>query len=159
MTKDDFVDLMGNSGRYSEILGITSDPSKVSFSESSEKGSSVIDYRKNDLMSLKFLEDMLFNDSELEEDQIADKKILDTKQCVGYYSLTFLGLVKSFCNILDLRDKISFSLKSNHPLRISMAFKKLTNASLLYYLAPRVEEGDPDDQDDVEFTESEDEQD
>jgi hypothetical protein len=119
MTKDDFLDLMSNSGRYSEIIGIKATPEQVEFLESSEEGSGEVGYDKEDLPSLKFLTETLLLDSEIEKERIADKKIFDAKQCVGYYSLTYLRLIKEFCNVLSPKDKISFSLKSNHPLKTS----------------------------------------
>lgn len=45
MTKDDYLDLMVNVGRYSEIVGIETTPDQVIFSESSEEGSAEIDYK------------------------------------------------------------------------------------------------------------------
>ena len=149
MTKDDFLDLMSNSGRYSEIIGIKATPEQVEFLESSEEGSGEVGYDKEDLPSLKFLTETLLLDSEIEKERIADKKIFDAKQCVGYYSLTYLRLIKEFCNVLSPKDKISFSLKSNHPLKTQITFKKLSNALLDYYLAPRGEK-DEEEEDDFE---------
>lgn len=156
ITKDDFADLMTNSGRYSEVLGIESTPDQVIFFECSDVGSSEISYDKDDLASLRFLKEALLLDSEIEELKIADKKIFDEMKCVGYYSLTFLGLIASFCkHILDAKDKIAFSLKSRHPLKTQVTFKKLSNAELVYYLAPRKEEEDDDEE--FEPTETEEE--
>ena len=140
MTKDDYLDLTSNVGRYSEILGIRSSPDRVPFSESSEKGSAEIEYKKDDLPSLKFCKEVLDVDSEKEEVRIADKKILDAQQCVAYYSLSFLGLVKSFCNVLDAKDKIVFCVKTSHPLKTQVTFKKLAHAFIVYYLAPRIDD-------------------
>jgi len=46
MTKEDFVDFIANSGRYSEMVKIKATPRQVVFSESSDKGSSKIDFKK-----------------------------------------------------------------------------------------------------------------
>lgn len=46
MTKDDFVDLIANSDHYSEIVKIKATPHQVVFSESSDKGSSKINFKK-----------------------------------------------------------------------------------------------------------------
>lgn len=154
MTKDDFLDLMSNSGRYSEILGIETTPEQVMFLESSNEGNSEIGYEKDDLPSLNFLKETLLLDSEIEKERIADKNIFDSQQCVGYYSLTFLKLIKEFCNVVNPKDKISFSLKSSHPLKTQITFKKLSNAEMDYYLAPRKEDED-DDEEDFEPTETE----
>jgi hypothetical protein len=156
LTKEDYLDLMSNSGRYSEIVGIKTTPDQVIFSESSDKGSGELDYKKDDLPRLNFLKEMLLLDSELENERIADKEILLNKQCVGYYSLTFLKLIKEFCNVVATKDKIAFWLKSSHPLKVEIVFKKLSNAHLVYYLAPRKDEVEDDD-DDFEPTETEEE--
>ncbi len=103
---------------------------------------------------LNFLKDTLLLDSEVEKERIADEEILDTKQCVGYYSLTFLRLIKEFCNVVNPKDKISFSLKSSQPFKTQITFKKLSNAEMDYYLAPRKEDEDDDDED-FEPTETE----
>lgn len=101
------------------------------------------------------MKETLIIDSEHEKEQIADKEILDSKYCVGYYSLTFLKLIMKFCNVINTKDKISFSLKSRHPLRVSMTFKTLSNATMLYYLAPRKELDEIEEDDEFEPTEKE----
>jgi len=141
-------------GRYSEILSFGITPDRVTFSESSDKGSAEIDYIKDDLPSLRYLEVVLDLDSELEKVQLGDKEIYENQRCKGYYSLSFLGLIKSFCNVLDAKDKIMFSLKTSHPLKTQITFKKLTNTSIVYYLAPR-RDLDEEDEDDFEPTETE----
>ena len=145
MTKDDYLDLTSNMGRYSEILGIETSTDQVRFSESGDKGSAEIGYKKDALPNLRFSKDALDLDSEIEEVRIADKKIFESKKCLGYYSLIFLGLLKSFCNVLDAKDKISFWLKTSHPLKTQITFKKLTNTSIVYYLAPRIDEEEDED--------------
>lgn len=150
MTKDDFVDLMGNSGRYSEILEIKTTPKEVIFSESSNKGTSIIGYEEKDLVSLRFTAENLLLESKREDDRelvIRDTKIFEEKQCTGSYSLTFLSLIKSFSLILDAQDRITFSLKDDHPLKTQIKFKKLKNAKLTYYLAPRVSEAEFEEDD------------
>ncbi|NHJ22497.1 MAG: hypothetical protein EAX91_16240 [Candidatus Lokiarchaeota archaeon] len=158
MTKDDYLDLLGNSGRYSEILGIKTTLENVIFSEASDKGSAEIEYKKDDLPNLTFLEDVLDLESEIKEVQLVDKEIFDAKRCKGYYSLPFLRLIKEFCAVLNSKDAIKFSLKTSHPLKAQITFKKLTNATIVYFLAPRMDEVDEDDfedEEDLEPTETE----
>lgn len=156
MTKDDFVDLMANSGRYSEIVSVEANPRVVVFSEDSDKGSSEIDFKKNNLVSLSFQKEELLLEleqkqsqekEEAKEEREAIEKVLKEKSCLSSYSLSFLALVKSFSNTLDLQDKISFCLKTDSPLKIAICFKKLTNTELTYYLAPRVPEVDAENED------------
>lgn len=157
MTKDDFVDLIANSGRYSEILKIEANPRLIVFSESSNKGNSKIDFKKGNLVSLSFQKEKLILELEGEENQEfkeAIKQALKEKSSAGSYSLSFLGIVKSFSNILDPQDKISFSLKTDTPFKTEISFKKLSSTKLTYYLAPRIPEEDYEEED---FDESEEE--
>jgi len=150
MTKDDFVDLINNVGFYSEILDIRVIEDCVFFSESSQEGSSEIDYKKKNLVSLNFNEKELCAELELEEHENskeAIEKVLKEKICTGSYSLTFLKIIKSFSAILDPNDKITFSIKTDTPLKVEITFKKLNKTRLTDYLAPRVEEPDFDEED------------
>jgi len=157
MTKDDFVDLITNSGRYSEIIKIEANPRIIVFSESSSKGNSEIDFKKGNLVSLRFQKEELLLELEREQSQEskeAIKQTLKEKSSECEYSLSFLGIVKSFSNILDPQDKISFSLKADTPFKTEISFKKLSSTKLIYYLAPRIPEEDYEEED---FDESEEE--
>jgi hypothetical protein len=157
MTKDDFVDLIANSDRYSEIVKIEANSRIIVFSESSSKGNSEIDFKKGNLVSLRFQKEKLLLELEREQSQEskeAIKQTLKEKSSAGSYSLSFLGIVKSFSNILDPQDKISFSLKTDTPFKTEISFKKLSSTKLTYYLAPRIPEEDYEEED---FDESEEE--
>ncbi len=154
MTKDDYEDLIKNLGFYSEIVDIDVNLQRVIFKESSDKGSSDIEYEKKDLVNLKFNEKELLSEIEREQDKIKKQtltKKLKEKDCTGAYSLSFLKVVKSFCSVLELQDKISFSIKTDTPLRVNMSFKKLNKTSLTFYLAPRVAEEEFDEDEEEEF--------
>ena len=155
MTKDDFGDLMNNSGYYSEIINIEVSQQRVLFKESGNEGDSEIDYKKKNLVSLNFNESELLNELERAESDVSReeiKKVLEEKVCKGSYSLSFLKVVKNFSVVLDLQDKITFSIKTDTPLKVQISFKKLNKTALTYYLAPRVPEPDFDeDEDENEF--------
>lgn len=63
--------------------------------------------------------------------------------CSGAYSLTFL---KAILKMAPITEKLEVSLKTDHPLK--MSFGLLEGGELSYFLAPRVEEADFDDNDD-----------
>jgi len=160
MTKDDFGDLMNNSGYYSEIIDIIVNQKCVFFKESGNEGDSEIDYKKRNLVSLTFNEEALLNEIEKEQDQSTVQRLEQTfkeKACKGSYSLSFLKVVKNFSVILDLTDKITFSIKSDTPLKVEVVFKKIDKTRLTYYLAPRVPEVDFDEDEDEDFDEEEEE--
>ena len=161
MTKDDYEDLIKNLGFYSEIVEIEVNLQGVFFKESGDEGSSEIEYEKKDLINLNFNEKELLLEIEREQDKIKKQtltKKLKEKDCTGKYALSFLKVVKNFCSILELQDKIAFSIKTDTPLRVNMSFKKLNKTTLTFYLAPRVPEEDFDeDYDDFEPTDEEEE--
>ncbi len=65
--------------------------------------------------------------------------------CSGAYSLTFL---KAILKMAPITEKLEVSLKTDHPLK--MSFGLLEGGELSYFLAPRVEEADFDDDDDMD---------
>jgi len=81
---------------------------------------------------------------ELSSDELIESNITETSN--GAYSLTFL---KAILKISSITEKLEISLKSDHPLK--MNFNLLEGGELSYFLAPRVEEADFDDDDMDEF--------
>lgn len=78
------------------------------------------------------IEDLI--DAELDEDG------------TGAYSLVFL---KAILKITKITEKLDISLKTDHPLK--MIFSLLEGGELSYFLAPRVEETEFDEEDMEEF--------
>ena len=77
-------------------------------------------------------------------DDLIESDINET--CTGAYSLTFL---KAILKIASITEKLEISLKTDHPLK--MIFNLLEGGELNYFLAPRVEEAEFDDDDMDEF--------
>ena len=77
-------------------------------------------------------------------DDLIQSEIEET--CSGAYSLTFL---KAILKMAPITEKLEVSLKTDHPLK--MIFGLLEGGELNYFLAPRVEEADFDDDDMDEF--------
>ena len=71
--------------------------------------------------------------------------------CTGAYSLTFL---KAILKIASITEKLEISLKTDHPIK--MIFNLLEGGELNYFLAPRVEEAEFEDDDDNFMEEIED---
>jgi len=61
----------------------------------------------------------------------------------GAYSITFL---KAILKLISITEGLEISLKTDHPLK--MIFNLLEGGELFYFLAPRVEEGDFDEEND-----------
>ncbi|MFX1315652.1 MAG: proliferating cell nuclear antigen (pcna), partial [Promethearchaeota archaeon] len=105
----------------------------------------------SDILNMKAIEKqgLIFSSSgqigemeyNLNEDDLIGSNLSGTSS--GSYSLTFL---KAILKIGSITEKLEISLKSDHPLK--MIFNILEGGELSYFLAPRVEE--------VEFEEDED---
>ncbi len=79
----------------------------------------------------------------LGEDDLIEHDINGTSS--GAYSLTFL---KAILKIASITEKLEISLKTDHPLK--MIFDLLEGGELSYFLAPRVEEAEFGDDEDIE---------
>jgi len=120
---DFLVEAIKDAEIYSEILNINAIEGKgLKFSSSGQIGEMEYDLNEDDLI----------------ESQLQGSSS-------GAYSLTFL---KAILKIASITEKLEISLKTDHPLK--MNFDLLEGGELSYFLAPRVEEeefGDDDDMD------------
>jgi len=121
---DYLVEAIKDAEIYSEILNMKADEEKgLVFSSSGQIGEMEYD---------------------LSIEELIESNI--TESSSGAYSLTFL---KAILKIASITDKLEISLKTDHPLK--MIFNLLEGGELSYFLAPRVEEADFDDDDMDEF--------
>ena len=102
----------------------------------------------SEILNMKSIEDqgLVFSSTgqigemnyELELDELIETDITGTSS--GAYSLTFL---KAILKISSITEKLEISLKTDHPLK--MIFDLLEGGELFYFLAPRVEEAEFDE--------------
>jgi proliferating cell nuclear antigen len=107
----------------------------------------------SDILNIKAEENqgLVFNSSgqigemiyDLNEDDLMDSTINGTNS--ASYSLTFL---KAILKIASITEKLEISLKSDHPLK--MIFNLLEGGELSYFLAPRVEEVEYEEDEDMD---------
>ncbi|MFX0186520.1 MAG: proliferating cell nuclear antigen (pcna) [Candidatus Hodarchaeota archaeon] len=107
----------------------------------------------SEILNMKSIEDqgLIFSSSgqigemnyELELDELIESDINGTSN--GAYSLTFL---KAILKIASITEKLEISLKTDHPLK--MIFNLLEGGELFYFLAPRVEEAEFDEDEDMD---------
>ncbi|TFG01338.1 MAG: proliferating cell nuclear antigen (pcna) [Promethearchaeota archaeon] len=107
----------------------------------------------SEILNMKSIEDqgLVFSSTgqigemnyELELDELIETDISGTSS--GAYSLTFL---KAILKISSITEKLEISLKTDHPLK--MMFNLLEGGELFYFLAPRVEEADFDEDEDMD---------
>ncbi|HEY0088945.1 MAG TPA: hypothetical protein VGB37_08880, partial [Candidatus Lokiarchaeia archaeon] len=83
---------------------------------------------------------------ELELGELLEHNI--TGSSSGAYSLTFL---KAILKIASITEKLEISLKTDHPLKL--IFNLLEGGELFYFLAPRVEEAEFENQEDKDMDE------
>ena len=120
---DFLVEAIKDAEIYSEILNINANEGKgLKFSSSGQIGEMEYDLNEDDLI----------------ESQLQGSS-------TGAYSLTFL---KAILKIASITEKLEISLKTDHPLK--MNFDLLEGGELSYFLAPRVEEEEFDEDDDMD---------
>ena len=120
---DFLVEAIKDAEIYSEILNINANEGQgLIFSSSGQIGEMEYDLNEEDLI-----------ESELQGNSS------------GAYSLTFL---KAILKIASITEKLEIALKTDHPLK--MNFDLLEGGKLNYFLAPRVEEEEFDDDDDMD---------
>ncbi len=118
------VEAIKDAEIYSEILNINANEGKgLIFSSSGQIGEMEYDLNEEDLI-----------ESELQGSSS------------GAYSLTFL---KAILKIASITEKLEIALKTDHPLK--MNFDLLEGGKLNYFLAPRVEEEEFNEDDMDEF--------
>ncbi|MBD3197496.1 MAG: proliferating cell nuclear antigen (pcna) [Candidatus Lokiarchaeota archaeon] len=121
---DFFIDAIKDAEIYSEVLNIKTEANiGLTFSSEGQIGEMIYELGLED-----------FIDAEIETTE------------TGAYSLTFL---RAIMKIKSITEKLKVSLKEDHPLKLR--FDLLEGGDLLYYLAPRVEQTDFDDEDMEEF--------
>ncbi|MFX0031912.1 MAG: proliferating cell nuclear antigen (pcna) [Candidatus Hodarchaeota archaeon] len=132
MTPPDFspdllVDAIKDAEIYSDILNIKVDEnSGLTFNSSGQIG------------------EMEYN---IELDDLPEKKIKETE--IGAYSISFL---KKILKLASITEKLDIFLKTDYPLK--MIFNILNGGILYYFLAPRVDKDEfQDDEDMDEFDE------
>ncbi len=119
-----------------------------------ERRYSIFIWEKKNLLNLQFFHDLIKEEFEEIEDTTNEKykddleNILKEQQCTSAHSLTFLKWIEEITKVLERKDPIRFSIKDDHPMKIEIDFNKLGDTSLLYFLAPRVEEQEIEDDDD-----------
>jgi len=120
---DFLVEAIKDAEIYSEILNMTSTEGQgLIFSSTGQIG------------------EMEYN---LSEEDLIETALNGTSS--GAYSLTFL---KAILKIASITEKLEISLKTDHPLK--MIFNLLEGGELSYFLAPRVEEAEFEEDEDMD---------
>jgi hypothetical protein len=70
--------------------------------------------------------------------------MLQEQSCSSGYSMTFLKWLDKLGKLLK-RDAIEFCLRNDHPLKAALKIRELGETEILYFLAPRAEEAEFED--------------
>jgi len=154
MARPKFEYTLKNSGIYSEIVNIQVSEDKVIFGESGQIGSAEMTWTSKQLeefdANFNALEERLEKDNDAQKTRAILEKTLETKQGKSGYSLTFFSWIGKMASVLEKDDLVQFYFLPDHPLKTRLAFKKLGNTEMLYFLAPRAEEVECEDDDNDE---------
>ena len=153
LTEDQIEYTLKNLGIYSEItyIGVVED--RILFSESGQIGESEIAWKKEEVSkaSLEFGALKTFIENFTGEQRLRQvlESALKNKKAASAYSLTFLNWIKKMASVLNKDDSICFWLCPSHPLKVKLRFPSLGETEMLYFLACRVEEGEPEPEDET----------
>jgi hypothetical protein len=148
LRSEQFKYVLDNAGIYSEVLRIDLSPESVEITEAGQIGDGGIRFAKEDIPHISAdLEQLRAERNEIQDDERIDDiyrkvtdKMLRTRSCSAGYSCTFLKGIGKITPILDKKDAIRFSMRTDHPLRVNAEFKSLGDVQFTAFLSPRVEE-------------------
>jgi len=141
----------------SEIVQITVSEFRVCFAEENIYSNGKVIWKKDNLSQLK----CNFSDleSELNRQDISDdmkgviKKITENKECYSAYSLLFIKYISSMAKVIQAKDTIKFNIRNDNPLRAEIEFKSLGDTNMVFFIAPRVEEVESEENDEEDLEE------
>ncbi len=135
----------------SEIVKITVSENRVCFAEENIYSNGRIIWKKDDLSRLGC--DFSDLEHELNRQDISDdmrgviEKIIENEECSSAYSLLFIGYISNMAKVIQAKDPIKFNMRNKTPIRAEIEFKGLGNTKMVFFIAPRVEEIEFEDED------------
>lgn len=75
------------------------------------------------------------------------------KQCLSVHSLTFIKYISSMAKVIQAKDQIKFNIRNDNPLRAEIEFKSLDDTKIVFFIAPRIEEVEIEEDDKEDFEE------
>ncbi len=127
-----------------DIVQITASQDEVCFSEDNRYGDGKVVWKKENLNGLKFdssvLKEELENKYITANNKSIIKKIIENEQCLSTHSLLFIKYISSMAKVIQAKDSIKFNIRNDNPLRAETEFKNLGDTKMVFFIAPRVEE-------------------
>ncbi len=75
------------------------------------------------------------------------------KQCLSVHSLSFIKYISSMAKVIQAKDPIKFNIRNDNPLRAEIEFKSLDDTKMVFFIAPRIEEVEIEEDDKEDFEE------
>lgn len=142
VSRDQFEYIIRNLNKTSEVANLLCLEDRVQFSEGAFPGDDyeILTQKANHDNAITF-EKAHLSGIECEKENVEG----DTPPfAFSAYSTQFLKILKNLVSTLNNNDSLNFSIKTDHPLRIDVAFHKLGDTNLTYFMAPRVPEEEDD---------------
>jgi len=141
-----FIYTKKNLGKHSEVVEITADNTTgertVIFGEIGQQGEGEVVWKRKHLATFQFNKNFLeteYKEIEKERSKLMVKKVLNEQKCTSAHSFTFLEWLDKLVKVLEKDDTIRFAIKYDHPMKVEIDFDKLGSTRLTYFLAPRAE--------------------
>ncbi len=149
LSKEKFDYLLRNLN--GEIVQIIVSQDDVSFFEENRCSNGKIIWKKDDLSQLKC--DFSDPESELVRQDITEnrkgviEKIIENKEFSSTHSLLFIKYISGMAKVIQARDTIKFNVRNDSPIRAEIEFESLGETKMVFFIAPRVEEVEFEDED------------
>ena len=157
LSREQFEYAVGNLGKTNELANILCLKDKIEFSEDlfaihdyatlTQKAtrSNAITFEKTHIAFIEY-DTQILKEEYTPEEEAKAQEMESHPFAISTYSTVFLEIVKNMVSTLTPKDVITFSVKYDHPLRIDIDFCHLGKTSITYFMAPRVPEAAPDDE-------------
>ena len=157
LSREQFEYVVANLGKTNELANILCLEDKIEFSEDlfaihdyatlTQKAnrSNAITFKKKHIAFIEYDTEIL-KDGYTQEEEAEAQEMESHLFAISTYSTIFLGIVKNMVSTLAPKGVITFSVKYDHPLRIDIDFQHLGKTAITYFMAPRVPEAAPDDE-------------
>jgi hypothetical protein len=154
--RDKFIYTKKNIGKHGEIIEITANNSDskraVRFSDAGQIGNGGVNWKREALAHFTFNQSQIekeLESGEGEQTMEVIHQILSEQTCISMHSFQFIIWLEKLATLLEKGDTVNFWIRTDHPMKVMMDFKKLGDCSLEYYLAPRnIREGEEEEEED-----------
>ena len=154
LARNNFIYTKKNIGKHGDIIEFTANntdhENAVTFNDTGQTGNRGISWKRETLSIFEFKQSIIEEQLKtMEEGQVKEdtKQILEEQKCTSFHSFEFIIWLEKLTTLIGYDDTVNISIRNDHPMKVMMDFKKLGSSSLEFYLAPRIEEEEFEDDD------------